>query len=420
MAKATEQIVPPNLPGELAADRVEQAEKQLAAEQVEKREKLHVHEGVIRRELIGELETFLAPAAEQLVSSYFLNIDPQRGGTVEGARIAVKDAMKLQRERIDDLDIPRAVRIALRADWEDVMELAPTVIGNRHARGLACFVRSGARKAWALTVPWPIRDQAFFEDQFVAWPLKQVVEQFDRYVVCLSDKEEARLFFVFLERIEELEDVFDEIPGRVRIPDPFRESKYLRKHVEHFHRHFAKVGEAALRLFEREPFEHLIIGGHRETLPQFESYLHRYLRDRIVSRWEIDVRAPTPQVLERALAEEQRVVEHQAEDIWKAIQDARSQRGALGPDEVFAALWLRRMQALLVEPGVARSGVRCMTCGRLQSSGEACVECGNKTAEVPDVFQESVHDAIEQSSQVHYWKHPQLNQAGSISALKRF
>jgi hypothetical protein len=55
------------------------------------------------------------------------------------------------------------------------------------------------------------------------------------------------------------------------------------------------VSESSLRVLRREPFERLIIGGLWETLPQFESRLHRYLRDRIVARWDIDVHTPTEQ-----------------------------------------------------------------------------------------------------------------------------
>jgi hypothetical protein len=73
----------------------------------------------------------------------------------------------------------------------------------------------------------------------------------------------------------------------------------------------------------------------------------------------------------------------------------RPQRGALGPDEVFAALWQGRVQALLVEPKVVRPGFRCSACGRLQLSGGQCVECGGPLAAVPDVFEEAVQEAIE-------------------------
>ena len=333
------------------------------------------------------------------MSSYYLNLNPQPPGNGKAVRIALKNALAKERERIDQLDVRPAVRHALRRDLELVEEAAPAVIGERHTLALACFVASDSGYGRAVRLPWPVRHRAFFEDRFVLWPLRQVLEQADRSAILLTDKEEARMFLFFLERIEEVTDIRDTVPGRVRFPDPFGESHYMHKHVEHFHHHFEHTAEAALRLYEREPFEHLIIGGRWETLPQFEGHLHRYLRDRIVARWDIDVRTPTPQVQERAVKEERQLLERQVRDLWKTIQDQRP-RAALGPEEVFAALWQRRVQALLVDPGASLPGFRCSVCGRLQRNAGPCVECGGQTAAAPDILEEAVHDAIEQAGQV--------------------
>ena len=217
------------------------------------------------------------PAGEQLLPQP----EPATPGNGKAVRIALKNALAKERERIDQLDVRPggAPRPAPRLGVGGRKRRRPS-IGERHTLALACFVASDSGYGRAVRLPWPIRNRAFFEDRFVLWPLRQVLEQADRSAILLTDKEEARMFLFFLERIEEVTDIRDEVPGRVRFPDPFGESHYMHKHVEHFHHHFEHTAEAALRLYEREPFEHLIIGGRWETLPQFESHLHRYLRDR--------------------------------------------------------------------------------------------------------------------------------------------
>jgi peptide subunit release factor 1 (eRF1) len=281
-------------------------------------------------------------------------------------------------------------------------------------------VASESRYGRVLRLPWPVRDRVFFEDRFVLWPLQQVLDQSDRFGLILSDKDEARLFLFYLEAIEEVADVVDEIPGRIRFPDPRRELEYMRKNIEYTKQHFDNVSERALRLLQKEPFEHLIIGGLWETLPQLDHGLHRYLRDRIVARWKIDVHTPTQEIRERARQEEQQFLRRQAEETWKAINDFLLERGALGPDPVFSALWQRRIQTLLIEPNVARSGFRCSVCSRLRLSGDPCVECGGKMVEVENVFDEAVQDTIDQSGHVRYWEDPALNAVDSIAALRRF
>jgi len=382
-------------------------------------ESIAVHEGVIRPSLVAELES--SRAADRRVSSYYLNLDLRRWGNAEAVRIAVKDALKLERDRIEQMDAPHEVRMALLRDSELVEELAPTGIDDRSTRSLACFVDSRSDNSRALRLPWPVRERAFFEDRFVLWPLRQLLDQSDRYGIVLTDKDDARLFLFFQEQIEEVKYIPDEVPGRIRFPVRWRELEYRRKRIEHFHDHFDKVSEKALRLLEREPFEHLIIGGLWETLPQFEQRLHRYLRDRIVARWDIDVmHTPTTEVRERAQREEEELLRRQAQDTWKAIQDYRPQRGAVGPEEVFAALWGRRVQTMLEEPDVVRPGFRCTSCGRLQLDDGPCVECGGKKDEVRDIFEEAVLEAIDQDAHVRYWKDPALHEVDSLAALRRY
>ena len=396
--------------------------------------KLGVHEGVIRPSLVQELEQYRAPDGR--VSSYYLNLATPRGSHAEAegsgpdqgpsdarersSRHDLQGTLRRERERIERLELPHATRQALLRDWELVQELALAAVGERYTQALACFVSSGADYSRVLRLAWPVRQRAFFEDRFVLWPLQQILDQSDRYAICLADKDEARLFLYYFGQIEEVKDIVDEIPGRVRFPDPYHELEYMRKIIEHTHHHFDHVAELALRLLRREPFEHLIIGGLWEKLPDFESRLHRYLRDRIVARWDINVHKPTAEIRERARQEEQRFLDDQARQTWKAIRDQLPYHGALGPRDTLAALWQRRVQWLLEEPDISRPGFRCSACGRLNLTADPCVECGGQMVEVPDLYEEAVHDAIDQSAHVRYWNDPALHQANSMAAYRRY
>ena len=125
-----------------------------------------------------------------------------------------------------------------------------------------------------------------------------------------------------------------------------------------------------------------------------------------------------PEIQERAREEEQRLLRQEAQGTWKAIQDYRPQRGALGPDEVFAALWQRRVQTLLDEPGRDRAFAARPVAGCTHD--DLCVVCGGQKVEVPDVDEEAVQDAIEQDANVRYWEDPACTRSIPSPALKRF
>ncbi|HEX3724176.1 MAG TPA: hypothetical protein VHV31_15415, partial [Nitrolancea sp.] len=170
-----------------------------------------MHDGTIRPGLVAELDAFRAP--DQCVSSYYLDLDPQAVGGGEAVRIAVKNQMNEHRRQLDQLDVRPVVRHALRRDWEEVMELASLAVGERRLRGLACFAASESHSTRAVRLPWRVRNRAFFEDRFVLWPLRLLLQQADRYAICLTDEDEARLFLFSAEQIEEIDDLLDEVPG---------------------------------------------------------------------------------------------------------------------------------------------------------------------------------------------------------------
>ena len=48
------------------------------------------------------------------------------------------------------------------------------------------------------------------------------------------------------------------------------------------------------------------------------------------------------------------------------------------------------------------------------------VNCGGQMNLIVDVYEEAVHEAIEQSAQVRYWKDDALHALDSVAGLKRF
>jgi hypothetical protein len=377
-----------------------------------------VRDTYVDRHSLTEIRSFSSP--DVLISSYYLDLDAEQSGTIEGMRIEVKKALARQRKSISDLDVDGETRHALIRDWESIFEPALLAPGERNTRSLACFAASSAGIARVLQLPWPLRDRTFFEHRFVVWPLDELLDQAERYVICLTDKDEARLYYFDLEQLESVGEILDEVPGKVRFPLPIDEPNYIGKHHRHVHYHFVNVADHLLKLFERRSFEHLIVGGLWEVLPEFEQHLHQYLSERIVARWDLDVHTPLLEVERRAVDEERQLLERQKEETWQVINNEQPSRRAIGLDDTLGALWLRKVDTMLVEPGARADGARCKQCGRLQRAANKCVECAEKTTRVANIFDEAEYAAVEQSAHVRYWNNPALRSHGSIAALNRF
>jgi peptide subunit release factor 1 (eRF1) len=379
---------------------------------------LPLYEGVITRRLLKQLGEVHRPG--ELLLSVYLDMDPSRWGDAEGIRIAAKNSLRQLHEKIGQLPISNGERQRLLRETELIQELATLSAGRRGLRGLACFLASPVNLAYALPLPWPVHFRYFLEDRFVLWPLHQVLDQSDLFGMVLVDKDEARLYLGYLGQVEEMSYIFDEIPPKIRIPDAFGELQFRRKHVEYFHHHFDRVAYNALRLWEQEPFRYLIVGGLWEILPQFESHLHRYLRERIIARWEISVHAAKTELQKRLEQEESQLLQRQAEQVWRELNEAPPERQAKGPERVFRALWEQRVGHLLVQPNTRYHGHVCTQCQRLHLSGGPCIECGGSVNHVPDIYEEAVRVALSQSAHVRYWNSPALEECDGIAALLRY
>ncbi|MCS7014690.1 MAG: hypothetical protein NZM42_01060 [Gemmatales bacterium] len=381
--------------------------------------RLELYEGVLTRRIVRQLESVHRP--QEYVLSVYWDVDPRRWGDIEGTRIALKNAAGQLREQVHRLPgLSNGERQRLLDEIELMHEVAHLSAGRRGMRGLACFIASAENMAYAFPLPWPLRQQHFLEQRFVLWPLRQALEQSDPFGIVLVDKDEAKLFLGYLGEVEEVTYIFDEVPPKIRIPDAFGELQFRRKHVEHFHQHFEWVAFHVLRLWELEPFRYLIVGGLWEILPQFESHLHRYLKDLIVARWQVNVHIPRTELRSRLQQEEQKLLEHQAQQLWQQLNNAPSSQQAFGPEQVFRGLWQRRVWHLLVKPNTHYHGHVCPQCGRLHLSGGPCIECGAAVQTVSDIYEEAVREAVAQSAQVRYWDHPALDERDGLAALLRY
>ncbi len=381
---------------------------------------IELYPGVVSSALMEQLRSYRSEHGRAL--SVYVDIDSQRWGNAEAARIAAKNTLLEVRRQIEQLaDLTGPQRQQLLIDVERAHAVAEATAGRRRTRSLAIFADYSNRYGLAIPLPWPVRPRWFVGNGFATWPLEQLLHLSEKYCICLTDKDDARIFVFYMGAIEERTDVTDEIPGRIRYPDPFSELEYMRKHVEYFHKHFDHTAQALFELYQQEKFDHLIIGGLHEVLPQFEQHLHSYLRDKVIARWDVPVQSITPtEVLERTEVEERRIEEAHCERIWRQIEERGPGRSARGPEEVFRALWQHRVHALLVDPELKLTAGKCPSCLRT-TLADRCPECGAGQLQEVDAVTEAVTLAIDTGSTVKYWERSAtLAAVGHMASLNRF
>jgi peptide chain release factor subunit 1 len=288
-------------------------------------------------------------------------------------------------------------------------------------RGVALFSCSGAGRWEEVTVPRPLPDRAVLDDQPYLLPLEALVETYETFCTVLVDREKARIFPARMGRMREETDVLDDVPGR-HDQGGWSQARYQRHIEDHVDRHLGHVAGELLRFFKREGFDHLILGGPDEVLPEFERHLHDYLKRRIVARVNMPMTATMAEVLQRSLEiEEEREARQEREVVERLTAEAAAGRQAvIGIEPVLAALNEARVETLVVPFGASGPGVRCSSCGWLGTSGQPCPVCGNRTEPAADIVESAVAKALRQRSRVETLSDGNGEQPTDVGALLRF
>ncbi|MDZ7374238.1 MAG: hypothetical protein ONB23_09750 [candidate division KSB1 bacterium] len=368
----------------------------------------------------------LSPSGHPVLSLY---LNAHLGlRTLDAQRITIKSMIRDRKREIEarqDLD-PRWRDGALR-DLERLEDRALAMVDVPHGyRGLVMFFSSGEGLELAFHLPQPVRDALIVDHTPYVRPLLAILDEYHRVCTLLLDRERAELYEVYMGEILHHQQIFDEVPGRVRIAGWYGlEERRIERHVEdHVHRHFRHVSEVLFRAFRQLGFDWLVLGGHHEVIADFRPYLHPYLEPRLIGEFHAEPgETPLATVLNRTREVEQAAErEEQRRLVRELVEQAQGGRlGVLGLEKTLSAVQRAQVRILLVEEGFAAPGVFCSRCGFLGLEERACPICGASTAAAVDIVDEALEATVHYGGHVrHITPGSELSASGRIGALLRY
>lgn len=380
---------------------------------------------------VQELENYPADAGPVL--SVYLLTDP----TTQPGRNLHAQLSDLMRALKDQLAaVPEAL--------EEVERLLPAVQAAIEAlgappRGAAIFAARGGDFVRTVRVPVRMKPAAYWGRTPYLRPLLAALDEFERTLVVLLDKERARFFRVFLQQIEEIAEIEDVHPARHRrtggapshIGVDWRQGGWARgaipRHEEmHVLWHAKRAADALARLADRERVDRVLVGGTPEVTAEFLRLLPRPLQGRVAGEIHAPMYAPPSEVLAAVQAREEEA-ERAAEErlLDDLIEQAGGGRGLFGLADVTAAVNGQRVYLLVVAEGMQAQGSRCERCGLLTTEPELaeCPACGGPMVRVADLVEalsERVLDMNGRVEEVRGHAAERLRARGGIAALARY
>jgi peptide chain release factor subunit 1 len=365
-----------------------------------------------------------ANTGDAKVLSLYLNLDPREFATPPARSTEVRSLLdragRLVRE---SQDLTHEQRESLKRDLERVASEIGNGAGTKGAHGLAIFSCSAAGLFEILRLSEPVDHEPVISDAPYVAPLSSIGEP-ENWCVVLVNRRSARLFCGSREALHEVALVEDDV-HRQHDQGGWSQANYQRSVDKDVQDHLKHVAEVVFLQMKRELPKGVIVGGPQETVTDFESTLHPYLRERLAGRIDIDVENSSTEDVRRTAAERIEAAAREREEKALArLAEAfgANGRAASGLADVLTAVHEQRVEALLVDRGYEAPGVVCPQCGWL--GGEGFSECqadGTPVERRENIVEAAIERAITQSADVYVLRdRPELASHGHIAAILRF
>src|SRR6185295_693271 len=140
------------------------------------------------------------------VLSVYLDIDQSKAVNLKRRfEASLQDMLRSLEERLDE-----PIRSSFSADARRVRQPVSTL--EPRAKGWICFADDSEDFFWTREIKVPARALARWQETPYVAPMLEVLDEYERYGVVLADKEQARLFTVFIGEIAEHYDAFAPAP----------------------------------------------------------------------------------------------------------------------------------------------------------------------------------------------------------------
>jgi peptide subunit release factor 1 (eRF1) len=349
-------------------------------------------------------------------------------GRVQGRAYLLSLRNGCQSLRADLQEAPRGPRKAFETAADRAERYVDEQLVPRHP-GLALF--ASRELAYFFAVPLPERPAGEF-----AWgpepllvPLEAALDDHERVAVALVDDRRARLFTLFLGRVETSEAFESNVPGRQTTGEwggmartdysrqraaqgaqgfgrgPRGGGLATKRHARHREdavlEHVRRTAHALTELLRRCPYDRLLLAGPEEALVILRNELPRPLRARLAGTLALPM-AATDDEVRRVALDAAEAIERQEEVrlVDELVEAAATSRAVLGLEPTLAALHDRRVYHLFLADRFPAEGGACPRCGRLVAGPGPCPACGAATDPVLDLGERAVGQALEHGARV--------------------
>jgi peptide chain release factor subunit 1 len=371
-------------------------------------------------EALRELAMFRAQ--EGCAISVYLDLDPSVSPTAAAVDSRINAILDEIEKWSGRRDLTHDQKRGLDADLQRLRAFFDSEFGREGAHGFTVFC-AGLDNFWR---PLPLSDRvpdvAKVARTFYLAPLVPLIGRDEGVLVAFVGRERGDLYRLRDGRLEELQERFDEQPGR-HDQGGWSQARYQR-HIEKLVQdHLRDVAELLDRQVRRQREPGLVVVCTEETRPELEEALSKEARNAVIGWTAAEAHAGPADLLRtvKPLLERRRAEQEEAlAERWQE-EAGRNGRAAAGWAQTLEAASDGRVELLLFQEGADRPAWQCPDCGRLATEPGACPLDGTTLEESPHGLDLAVHQTLAHGGTVRALRERRdLDPVEGIGALLRY
>jgi peptide chain release factor subunit 1 len=363
-------------------------------------------------------------AGRNRVVTCYLKLEPRdrNGGKY---LIKVKNRIKSVSESLDDSDLSRPVREAVRADLARLDDFLQRPGNLPATRGLAVFLCGPLDLFEVVPLPKVYRSRVVIDRHPLIRELAAVEDEFGRLLTVVADRSVARLFEVTAFDVNEL-STFK--AGNARTKRFSSQSGLLGEHNynnrirQEKARHYETISHALFQMKQQHPVRGIVLAGPGKEAAAVEPFLHPYVADRVIGTAKLNPKTATAADVQEATLAVREAHERESERLRvEEMVDSVGNGWAInGLPGTLRRLARGQIRTLLVNAESYMPGFKCNASGRLAADARSCSMEGDAEP-VVDLVDEAIEEALRQHVQVDVVYDPEAGKAiEGLAGLLRF
>jgi peptide chain release factor subunit 1 len=363
------------------------------------------------------------------VLSLFVNLDPTEFATPPARGSEVRSVLDQAERSIKELKENDGLTHDELTALRDDIERARQWFNNgdfdaKGAHGLAIYLAGPAGLFDIVKLPRPVQTNAVVDTSPYIEPIADLSSR-ARWGVLLVSRRNGRILRGTTDGLREVDQVWDEVHGQ-HDQGGWSQARYQRSVEEEKKDHVRAVLDVLFDHHKRAPVDCLLIGCKEELFPDVQQYLHPYLKERLVGRFDVEVEVSSAEDVFKAARPAIEQHESQRErDALDRLNEAigAGGRGVAGLQGTLEALTEQRVEKLLINYGFNEPGTQCPQCRALYTEDVSrCLADETPTERREPITEAAIERALAQSAEVNVVRYhgTDIEPLGNIGAVLRF